>query len=275
MQADVMSTLGSHSRRAIVVAARIGYAAKGMVYTVLGLLALLTSLGMAGGKLTDSKGVITEIGTQPFGAVLLWATALGLLCYALWNGVRAVLDPEHKGSDGKGALKRVGYAVSCIVHVFLAVFAAKLAYGAHAERGGAPSSVSKLMALPLGTALVFVAGAVFVGFGLTQIYLAAKGKVGQQYASAPLSRRLCTVVHRLARVGVLCRGLVFPVIGSSLIVAALEHNPREADGFGQALGRLAQGPLGMGLLTFIAAGLMAYGVHLFFVARYGHLPEPR
>ena len=79
----------------------------------------------------------------------------------------------------------------------------------------------------------------------------------------------------MARVGVFARGLVFPVIGVSLITAAWSNNAGKADGFGQALGALARQPLGMWLLAFVASGLMAYGTHLFFVARYGHLPEPR
>lgn len=262
------------SGRGIVYAARIGYAAHGVVYAVLGVLALMTAFGESGGKLTDSKGAVATIGEQPFGTALLWATAAGLLCYALWNGVRAALDPEQSGHGKKGIVKRIGYGVTSLAHVGLAVYAAQLARGSRSSSGGTQTYVAKLLGMPFGVVLVALVGAVAIGFGLQQIYAAIKGKVGQQYAAAPLDGRVKRLSRRIARVGVLARGLVFPVIGASLIAAALAHDPGQAEGFGDALGRFASGPFGTFTLAFVAAGLFAYGLHAFFIARYGSLPAP-
>lgn len=267
--------VGQKSRRGVVYAARIGYAAQGVVYAVLGILALLTAFGDGDGKLTNSKGAIAEIGSQPFGQVLLWATALGMLCYAIWNGVRALLDPEHKGTDGKGTVKRIGYAFSSVWHVMLAVYAAQLAIGSAGSSGGDNTWVAKLMSVTAGPILVGLVGAIAVGFGLVQMYLGIKGKAGREYAGAQMSPRMRQVSRRISRVGVFARGLVFPVVGASLIAAAIEHDPGEASNFGEALGEFASGPFGTFVLAFVAAGLFAYGLHLFFIARYGHLPEPR
>ena len=267
--------MDDHTRGGVVYAARIGYAAEGVVYGVLGILALLAAFGESDGRLTDTKGAVETIGQQPFGAFLLWATAVGLACYALWNGVRAVLDPEHNGSDGKGKLKRVGYGVSCLGHLALAVYAAQLAYGSSHSSSSTQTWVAKLLSYPLGALLIGVVGAIAIVFGAHQVYVAARGEVGEQYAAAPLAPSTKRISHRVAQVGVLARGLVFPVIGISLIVAAWQHDPGEAHGFGEALGEFAGGPLGTWLLIFVAAGLLAYGVHLFFVARYGRLPAPR
>lgn len=261
--------------RGVVYAARIGYVAKAVVYGVVGFLALLSALGEGGGRLTDSHGALSEIGRQPYGQVLLWITSIGLVCYALWNGVRAALDPEHAGAGKKGAAKRAGYAFSAVVHAGLAFSAAKLASGGSDGGGGTRGTVAELMSLPLGRVLIAVAGLIAIGFGVHQMILAVKGRVGEQYASAPLDARLRRLVLRVARVGVFARGLVFPVIGTSFVLAALRENPGKADGMGEALGEIAAGPFGRAVLTFVAAGLLAYGVHLFFVARYGRLPEPR
>lgn len=261
--------------RGVVYAARIGYVAKGVVYGIVGFLALLSALGESGGRLTDNQGALEEIGRQPYGQVLLWITAAGLVCYALWNAVRAALDPERAGSDGKGTAKRAGYAFSALLHGALAISAAKLAHGGSGGGGGTQSSVGELMSLPLGRVLIGVAGFIAIAFGLQQLVAAIKGNVGQQYASASLDPRLHRIVHRVARVGTFARGMVFPVIGVSFVMAALRGNPGKADGMGEALGEIAQGPFGRSVLAFVAAGLLAYGVHLFFVARYGHLAEPR
>ena len=262
--------------RGVVVAARVGYVAKGLVYGVVGFLALLTVLGEPGGRLTGSSGALEEIGREPYGVILLWVSALGLACYALWNGVRAALDPEHAGSGQKGLAKRIGYGFSAGLHAMLAYTAAKLAHGQASGGGdGTVRAVAELMSLPFGRIVTALAGLCAVAFGLQQIHQALKGKVGEQYASAQLSARMKAASHRIAQIGVFARGMVFPVIGGSFVVAALRGNPRSADGFGGALGEIAHGPFGRALLAFVATGLLAYGVHLFFVARYGRLPEPR
>jgi hypothetical protein len=271
---EIPNHWAAKSRKGVVIAARIGYGAKGVVYAVVGVLSLLAAFGDAAGRLTDSKGAIQAIGKQPFGVFLLWATAVGLVCSALGKGVCAALDPEHKGSDGKGIIKRIAYGVICLLHLGLALYAAELAYGSRTSRGGAQGWVSKGLSLPLGRVLVGVIGAFVVGVGVAELVKAIRGRVGEQYANAPLDARLCRAVRRLARVGVFARGLVFPVIGLSLLTAAWRENAGDAEGFGDALGELAHQPFGMWLLTFVASGLLAYAVHLFFVARYGHLPEP-
>jgi hypothetical protein len=274
MELNVQDRVVAHSSRGVVVAARVGYTAEAVVYAMLGTLALMAALGIAGGKLTDNKGALRMLGEQPFGSVLLWASAVGMLCYALWMGVRAALDPERKGSGGGAVLARAGYAVSAVAHVLVAIYAAQLGYGSRPSAGGTQTYVGKILTYPLGGWLVAAIGLVAAGFGVAQVVLAVKGKVGHQYARAQLAPGLCRAVRRAARVGVFARGLVFVVIGASLVTAALKRDSSHADGFKEALGELAHTPLGVSLLLFVAAGLLAYGVHLFFVARWGTLPEP-
>jgi hypothetical protein len=71
--------------------------AKGVVYLVIGFLALREALG-AGGKTADPGGAMKSIGSQPFGGVMLTLLAIDLACYALWKLVQGVLDADGKGS---------------------------------------------------------------------------------------------------------------------------------------------------------------------------------
>jgi hypothetical protein len=73
--------------------ARLGYTAKGIVYAIIGVLAVKAALG-TGGKTTDQKGALGEIATQPFGKFLLVLMALGLIGYVIWRFVEAVQDPR-------------------------------------------------------------------------------------------------------------------------------------------------------------------------------------
>ena len=70
---------------------RVGYAAKGVVYIIVGVLAAQAAFG-GGGATTGSRGAIRSIADEPFGQVLLVLTALGLAGYAVWRLVMAGVD---------------------------------------------------------------------------------------------------------------------------------------------------------------------------------------
>ena len=74
---------------------RIGYAAKGVIYILIGVLALRLALG-EGGRLTDQNGVLLSIVRQPFGILLLTVIGLGLLVYAGWEIVGAAIDGNER-----------------------------------------------------------------------------------------------------------------------------------------------------------------------------------
>src|SRR5690349_10614398 len=85
----------------VVTLGRFGYAAKGVVYAVVGILAVQAALGR-GGETTSSSGALQQIAAQPFGQILLGITAIGLIGYVIWRFVQAGMDTENKGTDAKG-----------------------------------------------------------------------------------------------------------------------------------------------------------------------------
>jgi hypothetical protein len=254
------------STRGMRAAIRLGYATRGVVYGLIGTLALLWSLRQSGGSVTDGEGAVHRVGEQAWGLPLLWAIAIGLGCYAAWNLFRALVDPEHHGHDRKGVIQRVGYGVSAASQGFLAAYAFQLAAGA-AEGGGHGGSLATLLNLPGGRVAVAVAGLAVIGFGLFELHRAYKDRVAKEYGGGlPAEHR--QLVMRVARVGVAARGIVFQVIGVSLIAAAIAADASQAHGFGEALHDIARQAYGRILLGVVAAGLVAYGTHMFFMARY-------
>src|SRR5260221_7309600 len=107
---------------------RLGYVVRGLLYGVMGLLALQVALSR-GGTLADSQGAIATVGTTPFGGILLIAILIGLIGYSLWGVIRAVFDPLHKGSDAKGVAARLGYLGSAVTYGFLAFATYRLIAG--------------------------------------------------------------------------------------------------------------------------------------------------
>ncbi len=99
---------------------RLGYVARGVVWGVIGLLAFQVATGN-GGKITDQQGAIAAVGNTPVGRVLLYVMLVGLVGYALWGLIRAVVNPLHLGHGAKGIAERLGYLVSGISYGLLAV----------------------------------------------------------------------------------------------------------------------------------------------------------
>jgi Domain of Unknown Function (DUF1206) len=258
------------STRGARAAIRLGYLTRGVVYSLIGTLSLLWALRQSGGRVTDGHGAIERVGEYPWGTPLLWAIAVGLGCYSTWNLVRVVFDPEHHGHDRNGALKRCAYAISAVSQGFLAAYTFELALG-EVHGGGQERSIAKLFSMPGGRIAIGIAGVCAIGFGVFELYRAYKNDIAKEYRGGlPAQHR--TLICRVARVGLAARGVVFPIIGFSLVAAAIAADPSEAHGFGDALHAIARQAYGRVLLAIVAAGLISYGVHMFFMARYARFP---
>lgn len=250
--------------------ARLGYAAKGIVYFVVGLLAAQAALG-TGGKTTDTSGALEEIIVQPFGKLLLSIVALGLVGYALWRVVQTVLDPEHKGQKltAKRSAQRLGYAFSAISYTGLALTAVRLVLGSGRSQANASQDwTARFLSQPFGQVLVGIAGAIVLGVGIAFFYQAYKATFRRHFKISEMTAGEQTWITRLGRFGVTARGIVFTIIGSFLMVAAVQLNARQAKGLGGALATLAEQPFGPWLLSFVALGLIAYSLYSLAEARY-------
>jgi hypothetical protein len=249
---------------------RFGYAAKGVVYLIIGGLAVQAALGQ-GGQTTDQQGAMARIAEAPFGRSLLVVLAVGLLGYALWQLVRAALDTEHKGTDGKGLLVRAIFAGVAVIYAGLSLSAIRLAMGVSSGQGSTEKAqgwTAWLMSQPFGVWVVGLVGAAVVANGLYQFYRAFKSDLTEDLSLYDLDATGRTWVARIGRVGYSARGVAFVMIGGFLVVAALRHNPQAAQGLDGALATLATQPFGPYVLGLVAAGLAAYGLFALVEARY-------
>ena len=253
--------------------ARAGYVAYGMVYLLVGVLALRAAFG-GGGETTGQEGALRSILLAPLGRVLLGLVAAGLVAYAVWRLFQGVQDPEGEGRDAKGVVKRLDHVLNGLFHAALAFSAGQLALGSGGGGGGSPDDWTEtLMSQPLGRWLALAAGAVSFCAGLYQFYKAYKADFRDELKSHEMSRREEAWTTRSGRLGYAARGVVFGVIGVFLLQAALQAEPQEVRGLGGALETLARQPFGPYLLGLVAAGLVAYGAFMFVVARYRRI-EP-
>lgn len=258
----------------MVLAARVGYASRAVVYAVIGVLALMLAVG-EGGRTTDTRGAVEEVARQPFGSVLLVLLGVGLLSFAVWRFVQAVMDVEDKGRDGKGLVSRVVLGISGVIHASLALFAFNLLRGRGGGGGGNTRGMTaELLSKPFGQVLVALVGVAIIGFAVYQFKQAMKGKMLEKLSLTGLAARQRTNVERISKAGVIARSVVFLLVGTFFLQAAIQADPGEAGGLGEALSTLARQPFGPWLLGLVALGLVAYAVYQGLEARYRRIATP-
>ncbi len=263
---------GVATSRWMVMLARLGYAIKGVVYIIIGFLAVQLAAGVGGGKATDQKGALLTISALPFGKFLLVVMVIGLFAFALWCFIQAIFDTEAKGKEAKGIIARVGYA-------FVGIGYAALGYGAFQLLMGAASAgknsttntqdwTATLLKQPLGVALVVIVSLVILGVAVYLYSKAYTGKFQDRLSLTGLRAQIRRLVINLGRFGYAALGVVFTIIGIFMVVAAVQHNPNDAKGLDSALLELTHQPFGQLLLGIVALGLIAYGIYSFVEARY-------
>jgi hypothetical protein len=250
--------------------ARAGYLAKGVVYLLIGILALQAAAG-AGGRTTGTGGAFRVLLRQPFGRWLLWLTAVGLAGYAVWRMICALLDPENGGRKGwKRLAVRAGYAGSALIHAGLAWQGVRLALGHGGGNGDsqAESRTAQLLDAPFGPWLVGLVALGLAGYGVAQIVRGLRRDTASRLHLGGLGPDERRMVLRAARAGLVSRGVVFGLMAIFLARAALQRDPSEAGGLGEALQTLARQPYAPFVLGAVALGLTAYGAYQLALARY-------
>lgn len=249
---------------------RLGYAAKGIVYIIVGFLAFQAAFEL-GGRTTDSRGALQSIFRQPFGRILLFAIAVGLVGYLVWRLTEAIFDIEHKGTDFKGIVKRLGYGLSGLAYGSLALTALQLALGLSVSGGDNGSQVwtARLLNFPFGRYLVAAVGLVAVGLGVNAAYVALTGMFLKKIKTEEMSDTARKWVSVAGATGLIARGVVLGMVGWFFLQAAWLANASKAGDSAKALSIIEGRPFGSWLLGILAVGVTVYGLYALLVqSRY-------
>lgn len=261
--------------------ARAGYLTKGILYVLLG--ALSMQAAWQGGKAAGSEDAARTAASQPFGAVLVAIICVGLLAYAVWNVLQAVYDTEGAGTDWKGILKRAGYVFSSVLHLGLAWTCARLATSSSGmSRGERVSNGSehqlwldRVLTSDFGPALLMSAAIGVLVFGAVQLRAAFTGKFMNPLNLAEASAGERRVIEVSGKVGFAARGLVFLVLGYTLVRGGLAQRTVLEDGVKGALNEIATSSVGAVGLFIVSVGLTLYGGFLVGAARYRRVTAER
>jgi len=246
--------------------ARAGLVARGVIYAIVGVLAIQVAAG-SGGKTTDQQGALATIAKQSFGEVLLALMAVGLAGYAIWRLLRAALGHGPEASDDTkeriaGFASGISYAILCATTISILI-------GSSSGGSGSPQKASGgVLGWPGGQVLVIIAGLILLVVAAEQAYKGITRKFLEQSKTEQMSEGTKKAFTVLGVVGHLSRTVVFGLIGYFLIKSAIDYQPKEAVGLDGALTALQKAAYGPVLLGIVAAGLIAFAAYSIADARY-------
>ena len=246
--------------------ARAGFVARGVIYGVIGILAVKLAIG-AGGKTAGQSGALKTIAHQPFGKGLLILLAIGLAGYSLWRFIRALLG--HGPEDTDSGFERLAAFGSGVAYALICVLAIEILLGSGSSSSGSPKHpTAGVLGWPGGTWIVGFAGVILCGVALYQGYRGMSNDFLDDSKTEEMSPGMRKWITWIGTFGHLSRMVVFGLVGIFLIKAAVDYNPDKAVGLDGALAKLANHSYGSYLLGIVAAGLVAFAVYSLSDARY-------
>lgn len=243
--------------------ARVGYAAKGIVYILIGWIALKAA--MASGSPEGSTGALASLVDEEGGQLMLMLIAFGLLGHVIWRAVQALLDPEHPSGGAKHVAIRLFHAFSGLIYASLAWTAWQLSRSGGSSSGdGQEVWVSRVLDKPLGAWMVMLAGIGVGIYGAAQIYKAWKNDVDKRMTGVG------PAVQMIGRVGTAARGFVLIAVGWFVFNAGRHYRAELAADTEEVLEMLGHS----WLLGGVGVGLMAYGLYQCAKAKYRRIERP-
>lgn len=259
----------SHVGTGIIWASRLGYAAKGVVYLIAGMLAIQIGCGYRSSRTEQgSDGALYLIVNSTLGEVLLMIIAIGLLAFSLWRIFQAIFDTDQRGNDLVGYIRRGGFLISGAAYLVLAWEATDIAWGTFASGDDREKEWTiLLLSFAAGRVLVALVGAGVVGVGLVHFYRVFSGRHTRGYHQE-LGERGRQLIRWVGGFGLLARGVQFSIVGVLIMVGAWYIDHEKAEGVGETMESLASHSWGSILVVVLGVGLAAYSVYCFLKARY-------
>lgn len=250
----------------LVWVARAGFAARGFVYLMAGLLSFLAALEWRE-KAAGTRGALTTLGHWPLGPVWLFAVGIGLAAFAAFRIAQALFDLEGKGRSLLGLAVRAGRAVSGAVYGFLGFSALDLSDSLRALDPNDPghADLERFYVAPFGREILIGVGVCVAVAALGNAAKAVGGHFDGDLRCGPGAKRWAVP---LGRIGYAARGGVFGLFAFVAVETALDLQASDVRSVGGALAYLEARTYGRTLLALAAAGLVAFGAYGFVEALF-------
>jgi hypothetical protein len=245
--------------------ARAGLAARGVIYILIGWVAILVALGQSS-RQADQQGALQLLARQPYGLVSLWLLGIGFAAYALWRLSEAAFGVTGEGNGAGPRLKSLARAVIYAGFAYLTFQVISGSAGSQTKKQ--QDLTAKVMHHSGGRWLVGLVGLIIVIAGLTLVFEGIRRKFMKFLETSRMSLRTRRIVERLGVTGTTARGVIFALAGVLVVEAAVTYKPAKAGGIDKALLTLRNQPFGEFLLILAALGLIVFGIYALCEARW-------
>jgi hypothetical protein len=248
--------------------ARVGLIAYGIVHLLIGLLALQIAWGSTAGGSADTSGAMKTLAEQPFGKILMWLVAIGLVGLALWQASEVIWGYRHL--DGaKRTRKQITSGAKAVVYAALAASAVSVTLGSGSSSSQThQDTTAGVLAWPAGQVIVVAAALIIVAVGVAGVVKGITMSFAEEIDRSSMPPALCEGVARMGQVGYIAKGLALTVVGGLLGYAALTFDQQKAQGLDGAVQTILAQPFGRFLLTAVALGFIAFGLFAILQSRY-------
>jgi hypothetical protein len=250
--------------------ARVGLAARGLVYVLIGILALQIAF-VDRAEQADQQGAFQTLAQNGFGKAILWLVILGFVGYGLWQASEAAWGHRTERDERKRTASRIESAIKAAIYLLLAVVAFRVVTGTSRSGQGGEQVTAQALQLTGGQVLVGLAGVAIVAAAVLLAWRGLRTKFEEHLDLAELGPGARSALITLGKVGYVARSIVFALVGILVVVAAVTFDPDKARGMDAALRQVAAQPYGPWLLSLMALGLMCFGVYSFAESRYRRL----
>lgn len=256
----------------VEIVARTGLIAKGVVYCIIGVLAIMGAFQFTSTTRTeaDTAGAFQFIQDQTGGKILLAMLAAGLLCYALWRGVQTIIGIDEKSKEKRGIVSRMRYLLSALIYLVLTYYAFQMLFSAGMEQSQntGVTVVNRILHLPFGRWLVALLAFLVAAYGVYEIYFGFSRQYKKHVDSRSFRTGKTGLLMRSGQVGYTALGIVYLILAWLLFRAAQTDDASKAGDMAKALREIEQIPYGSFILGLIGFGLFCYGAFNFIWARY-------
>ena len=251
--------------RWVIEAERFGLVVRGLVWALVGVLAMGVVLGMTRQRV-DLQSSLALILANPLRVPIGAVATFGLLAYALWGYARALFDPLERGHNVNGLLARLGFLWSAVSYTALALFSAQLAVGGMTvSSGNLPFGLEQTL-YRFGPALIFVVAVLVTFTGLGQLVDSWRAPFQNDVRLRSKHRRVWLGWLWLGRFGTFARGVVFTGVGAATFLAGLRGDAHWAFGVAEFFSFVLGLPAGIYLISVVAFGFIALGLHSILAA---------
>ncbi|GEM_PF-5890196 len=243
---------------------RFGCLTRGILFGLVG----FYTIQFVRGAINSAKGtseVLLAINNLPGGHILLIIIIIGLLGYAGWSIIRAIVI---KRIDLK--LSYLGSAVSYLL-LIIPIIALVLNISKGSSSGN--DLLIKVLYSPHGNLILDFIGISTIISGIFQNYVIIRTKDLNDLWSEELEGKIRKPFMYISKIGIIFRNIVFMLIGYFFFEAGNTFNPGDIKNINEVLDSVKNMPNGYLILYAIGIGLICFGIYSAALCFFVDIPE--